>query len=92
MIARLSLFVLFVAVCGVAACPVPAPQGAATPKVDAGPPVLSDGPITFLSAKGEPFAELRGGELRIADGYTCADVALAAVETVRKLAAQGVKQ
>ncbi len=68
MIARLSLCVLFVAVCGVAACPVPAPQGAATPKVDAGPPVLSDGPVQFLNAKGEAFAELKAGELRIADG------------------------
>lgn len=88
MIARLALCAFFVAVCGCAACPVVAPEAAPVPKVDAGPPVLADGPVTFRNAKGETFAELAGGELRIADGYTCADVALAAVATVNAMRAK----
>jgi len=97
-IVRLALCVLFVAVCGCAACPVVAPEAAPVPKVDAGPPVLADGPVTFRTAGNEIFAELANGELRIADGYTCADVALAAVQTVNRMnqvateAAQRAKQ
>lgn len=83
MIDRVALFVSAVAVCGCAACPVVAPSPASVPKVDAGPAEV--GPVTFMNARGEPFAELRGGELRIADGYTCADVAMAAVSTVQRI-------
>lgn len=86
MIARVALFVSAVAVCCCAACPVSTPEAAPVPHVDAGPAQVGE-TVTFMNAKGEAFAELRGGELRIADGYTCADVALAAVETVRKMGA-----